>query len=131
MGAKDFFLNPDDAQTLGDINYMRKPVRVRKTFPKTLKYKDGFEVVKEVSSMGDKNFNTELDQDRTSNTVFNPTPSSQSQPGITGGSAVTQTNTNGFQPVNANPNTKPEERRRKDNSMDMFRNMARNIRKGR
>ena len=46
MGKNDFFLEPDDAQTLGDINYMRKSVRVRRTFPKTLKNKDGFAIEK-------------------------------------------------------------------------------------
>lgn len=147
MGKKDFFLSPDDAQTLGDIDYMRKAKRVRKTFPKTLKNKDGFELVTETSSM--ENRNSMTDQDKSKNTVFNPTPSSQSQPGATGGSAVTQTN-NGFQSqssittgsavnqantkssfTNANSNKKPEERRQQDNSMDMFRNMARNIKRGR
>ena len=54
MANKDFFLSPDDAQTLGDINYMRKSVRVRHTFPKTLRNPDGFAVEKEVSSSEDR-----------------------------------------------------------------------------
>ncbi len=53
MANQDFFLSPDEAQTLGNINYMRKSVRVRHTFPKNLKNPQGFEVVKEVSSIED------------------------------------------------------------------------------
>ena len=54
MASKDFFLDPDDAQTLGDINYMRKSIRVRHTFPKTLKNPQGFAIEKEVSSSDDR-----------------------------------------------------------------------------
>lgn len=145
MGDKDFFLDPDDAMTMGDINYMRKATRTRRTFPKTLKNKDGFSFENEVSSIENrtnlyKNSNT--NQNTTENTVFNPTPSSNSQPGITGGSAVTQTNqvqpqtgaTTGFerqisQPANPQPSQKSSEKRRPaDDGMDMFRNMAKNMR---
>lgn len=138
MADKDFFLSPDDAQTLGDINYMRTAKRVRKTFPKTLKNKDGFETITEVSSVEDRSgiYKNNETRNTISNTVFNPTPSSQSQPGITGGSAVTQTKMTQSQPSissgsNVDSSKSPEERRQKDNGMDMFRNMAKNIRRGR
>jgi hypothetical protein len=141
MGDKDFFLEPDDAMTMGDINYMRTSKRTRRTFPKTLSNKSGFAVENEVSSMEDrsnlyKGGNT--NQNTTVNTVFNPTPSSQSQPGVTGGSAVTQTNSvREFTPEAQSmsqssfdaPQSSTEKRRPSDNSMDMFRNMAKNIRK--
>ncbi len=140
MAKNDFFLSPDDSQTLGDIDYMRKAKKVRKTFPKTLKYKDGFEVSIESSSMGNTGFGNEI----------KPTlSSSQGQPGATGGSIVTQTSGN-FKPqssittgsavnqantqtssFNASYSKKPEQRRQSDSSMDMFRNMARDIKKGR
>jgi hypothetical protein len=42
MGDKDFFLDPDDAMTMGDINYMRTSKRTRRTFPKTASNK-GFD----------------------------------------------------------------------------------------
>jgi hypothetical protein len=141
MGDKDFFLSPDDAMTMGDINYMRTSKRTRRTFPKTLKNKDGFEFENEVSSMDNRNNlykGSNTNQNTTVNTVFNPTPSSQSQPGITGGSAVTQTNpvrefTPEVQPLSQTnfdaPKPAAEKRRPSDNSMDMFRNMAKNIRK--
>lgn len=133
MGDKDFFLSPDDAQTMGDINYMRTAKRTRRTFPKTLKNKDGFAFENEVSSVEDRNNlykGNNTNQDTTENTVFNPTPSSQSQAGITGGSAVNQTNqvqpgASTSQPIQSSS----EKRRPSDNSMDMFRNMAKKIRK--
>ena len=139
MGDKDFFLSPDDAQTMGDINYMRKAKRTRRTFPKTLKNPDGFAFENEVSSIENRagmfkgNNNN---QNVAANTVFNPTPSSQSQPGATGGSAVTQTNSSQpestIQSTPASSSTSsstPQKRRQTDSSMDMFRNMAKNIRK--
>lgn len=141
MGDKDFFLDPDDAMTMGDINYMRTSKRTRRTFPKTLSNKSGFAVENEVSSMEDRSNlyrGSNTNQNTTVNTVFNPTPSSQSQPGVTGGSAVTQTNPvreftpeaqatsqSGFDA----PKPSTEKRRPSDDSMDMFRNMAKNIRR--
>ncbi|WP_052055420.1 hypothetical protein [Myxosarcina sp. GI1] len=140
MAKNDFFLSPDDSQTLGDIDYMRKAKKVRKTFPKTLKNTEGFEITVETSSMGNAGFGNEI----------KPTlSSSQGQPGATGGSIVTQTSGN-FKPqssittgsavnqantqtssLNASYSKKPEQRRQSDSSMDMFRNMARDIKKGR
>ena len=143
MGDKDFFLSPDDAMTMGNIDYMRKSTRTRRTFPKTLKNKDGSAFENEVSSMEDRSKfskNSNTNQNISENTLFNPTPSSNSQPGITGGSAVTQTNSNpsqtnfqqstGFtpKPKFEAPKQSPEERRKSDDGMDMFRNMAKNMR---
>lgn len=108
MANNDFFLSPDDAQTLGNINYMRKSVRVRHTFPKNLKNPKGFEIVKEVSSsedqiVGDFNNNSSANSfSQSTNTNF----SSQSVVGST-----------------------PTEIRNSGTSIDMFRNMARKIRK--
>ena len=145
MGDKDFFLSPDDSMTMGDIEYMRKPKRVRRTFPKTISNKAGFAVETEVSANEDrsgmfKGNSNNNNQNIAANTVFNPTPSTQNQAGVTGGSAVTQTE---FEPQAAStpapapapaPAPKPaaappEERRKADTSMDMFRNMAKNIRR--
>ena len=141
MGDKDFFLSPDDAMTMGDINYMRSTKRTKRTFPKTLGNKGGFAIENEVSSIEDRSNlykNSNTNQNTTANTVFNPTPSSTSQPGITGGSAVTQTGTTEAtskpNPVSKSqssfqaPKSSPEERRQSDDGMDMFRNMAKNMR---
>lgn len=114
MANKDFFLSPDDAQTLGNINYMRKSVRVRHTFPKTLKNPNGFAIEKEVSSSDDRtvdNFNNNFST--ASNTSFS-TPSIPTVQN-TSNSAIDK-------PVNPTPKKRPQ-----GTSMDMFRNMARNI----
>ena len=107
MANKDFFLSPDDAQTLGDINYMRKSVRVRHTFPKNLKNPNGFEIVKEVSSSEDKLVNN-LNDKRSENSF----------------SQSTNNTNNNFSSQPAQSYPKPREQ---GTGMDMFRNMARSI----
>lgn len=140
---KDFFLSPDDAQTLGDIDFMRESKKVKKSFPETHANQSSFEIVTETSSIENEASNARTDRDQSSNTVSNSTSSSQGQPGITGASAVTQTQS-GFTPSsamnqintkssfdNANSNKTPEERRQNDDSMDIFRDMAQDITKKR
>ena len=122
MGKNDFFLEPDDAQTLGDINYMRKSVRVRRTFPKTLKNKDGFAIEKQVSatedvSLSDKNRGFQAQ----SNTFFTTSPAPAAP-------ETQQTNSEVTNNI-SQPTPTSEDRRQTDTSMDMFRNMARNIKK--
>ena len=100
MANQDFFLSPDEAQTLGNINYMRKSVRVRHTFPKTVKNPQGFEVEKEVSSLEDNSFSSipeKSPESSSSSSTFSST--SMSSP------KSTQSSSN----------------------MDMFRNMARKL----
>ncbi len=123
MAKNDFFLDPDDAQTMGDINYMRKSVRVRRTFPKTLKNKDGFAIEKQVSAtedvaLSDRNVGNGLVSSNNSFTPSNNSFVAQTQ------NTVTQEPSNNIQPT-----SNPEERRQTDTNMDMFRNMARNIKK--
>ena len=115
MGKNDFFLEPDDAQTLGDINYMKKSVRVRRTFPKTLKNKDGFAIEKQVSATEDIDL-SDRNRFAQSNGFSANTESSNttSQPETN----ISQSNFNGNS-------------RKTDTSMDMFLNMARNIKKRR
>jgi hypothetical protein len=131
MGNKDFFLSADDAQTFGDINYMRKSKRVRKTFPKTLKNKDGFEITVDTSSIEDRSkFYNGNGNGNPSTAVFtSPTPTfdretfSEKYVDLEPGS-----NGNGSQPVGEQ--TQPvEKRRQKDDGMDIFRNMAKTMRK--
>ncbi|MEL6929388.1 MAG: hypothetical protein AAFO95_12230 [Cyanobacteria bacterium J06600_6] len=145
MGDKDFFLSPDDAMTMGDIEYMRTSKRTRRTFPKTLSNKEGFAIENEVSSVRDNNNKApkvnKNEQNAAANTFLNTTPSTMSQPSMTGGSAVPQA-----QPVQASesapaapaapapqtfdaPKPSAEKRRPADDSMDMFRNMAKNIKR--
>ena len=131
MGDKDFFLSPDDSQTLGDINYMRKSVRVKRTFPKTLANKDGFAIEKSVSAdnmdTDDGSFNRSgAFKPATNNNDFATYQNSFTQPVQPVQPAQNNTPE---QPVQPAPTPKPEERRKVDTNLDMFRNMARNIRK--
>lgn len=96
-----FFLNPDEAKTLGNIEFMRKSHKIRRTFPKT-QGNQVTEVIKEVSSIN-----------KTSQT--NASVESQaSQP--------TEAKTE-------NPTQSTPRRRGSDSSMDLFRNMARDLKK--
>lgn len=106
MASKDFFLDPDDAQTLGDINYMKKSVVVRHTFPRNLKNPNGFEVVKEVSSREERRVGNR--QQTSVTTSFSPVQT-KTEP------------TNELTPKSTSMNT--------NTSMNMFRNMAKNIRR--
>ncbi|MGL5943072.1 MAG: hypothetical protein ACRC2S_22430 [Waterburya sp.] len=111
MANQDFFLSPDDAQTLGNINYMRKSVRVRHTFPKNLKNPNGFEIIKEISSSEGKSVG---------NLLKNVTETVLSQ--LTSTNDTNNTNNPSPEPVKSF--SKP---RIANTSMDMFRNMARSL----
>ena len=116
MASKDFFLSPDDAQTLGDINYMRKSVRVKHTFPKNLKNPNGFEIVKDVSSSQDMTLDRGMEIANTSigyKTPKNTSFSSQA------GAIKPQQDSNSSSGSTLKNNV--------GSSMDMFRNMARNL----
>lgn len=97
--AKTYFLSEDDAKTLGNIDYMRTPKKIRRTFPKTASTGKSSEFIQSVSSM-------EMVRDGQSPSVPSvPTSSAPATPSQT------------------------EERRRSDSSMDMFRNMAKDIKR--
>lgn len=92
-----FFLQPDDAKSFGNIEFMRKPNTIQRSFPKTLKGK-GAKVIRQVSSI--------------------------------------ETNGNGaIEAVNfAKPDSKAEipvnsDRRSTDTNLDMYRKMARDLKK--
>lgn len=110
---KAFFLDPDEAKTYGDIEFMRQPNTSKKSFPKTLSNPEGQERVEEVSASEKKSLSN-----NNGNQSNNP-QSSQSSP----------------EPTPANPpsSTKNdpaiEQRRQSDSSLEMFRNMARDINK--
>ena len=132
MGKKDFFLEPDDAQTFGDINYMRMSKKVRKTFPKTLKNPDGFAIEKSISAEKVSKFSdaNSTYQAKSTSSNYQP-PSFNAAPVNT--SPVTERSPKAESKPFSAPEPKPSptpEPRKPDNSMDMFRNMAKNIRKG-
>ncbi|MEB3311552.1 MAG: hypothetical protein VKJ02_15100 [Snowella sp.] len=95
-----FFLEPDDAQSLGNVEFMRKPITIRRTFPKTAN-SNGGELVQEVSSMEKKKLG-----------------------GVPAVSVpTTQTGqTSSVEPVNS-------DRRSSDDSLDRFRQMAKDLKK--
>lgn len=92
-----FFLEPDEAGTLGNVDFMRKQITTRRTFPKTLKG-DGGELIQSVSST------EKVELKKEGLPVINP-------------------KTEAIAPDVAVPN----ERRSSDNSLDMFRKMARDM----
>lgn len=97
-----YFLNPDEAKTFGDIDYMRTSKTTRRTFPKTLDNKEGGELIQEVSS--------EKAQKKNSNETIKPKSALNSA-------------------SESNSSFTPQQNRNTDTSMDMFRNMAKKVKK--
>ncbi len=95
-----FFLEPDDAKTFGDIEYMRTPNKVKHKFPKSKANGGGFEITKELNAMEIKGLNA---------------PAAPAAPAPTAADAPT-----------ANPSNP---RRATDSTMDMFRQMAKSIKR--
>ncbi len=96
--GKSYYLNMDEAQSLGNVDYMRTAKKIRRTFPKTVNNPE-MELEKEVSAMN-----------------------------MSDGSSAGQSSTEGFSGAAA---TDPQitERRKSDSSLDMFRSMAKEMRK--
>lgn len=106
-----FYLDMADARTMGNTEYMKTSKTVRRTFPKTLDQPEELELIQQVSAMD------RIVEGETQSTMVSPF-----------GSVVPE----------AAPEAAPEapkavapaeERRSADSSMDMFRSMARDIKK--
>lgn len=104
-GKGAYFLEPDDAKTFGDIDYMRTSKMVRRTFAK------GEARVRQVSAMDDVEMN---------GATFGSAQTPQQKP-----QPSSQSETKTFK-----PSSSEAKRRSPDSNMDMFRNMAKDIRKG-
>jgi hypothetical protein len=109
-GKGAYFLEQDDAKSMGNIEYMRKAKTVKKTFP-GIAGREGFETVETISNMEKLKDGQPV--------------ASQNKNGVS---------SNGFKPAAQTDESKTvsnetSERRRSDSSMDMFRNMARDIKK--
>lgn len=106
-----FYLDADAAKTLGDLDYMRTSKSIRRTFPKAKLGEDNASV-RSVSAMnmqnGMQNGAMSLQNGNGASAPIAPTASASSTP-----AAESRTT-----------------RRSGDTSLDMFRNMAREIRKG-
>ena len=109
---KAFYLDPDDAKTYGDIDYMRESRKTRKTFPKTLDNPEGSELVEEVSAMNKKSLSKSNSNQQNGKT--NNQPSQEAQEG---------------KMYSAKDDPSLQQRRKSDSSLDAFRNMARDIKK--
>lgn len=111
-----YFLNSDDARTYGDVDYMRTTKKVRRTFPKTVNNAE-MEMEKEISSMN----------------ANNPKLGTQ-VPKVSMGSIATSNSSTSSASSNSSNGSVPTDaqvaaRRKSDSSLDMFRNMAKDLRK--
>lgn len=104
--SKEFFLDMNEARTYGNLEYMQTAKKVKRTFPKTASQPEELELVQEVSAMNQRIVAEGAEAAAMSTTE---TPAAQS-------SAVVSSN-------------EAAERRKTDTSMDMFRSMAKQIRK--
>lgn len=103
----EYFLDADTAKSFGDIDYMRTAKAVRKSFPKTLDSKgDDLEIVEVVSSMQKDTFS-----------------GSQAL-----GKSAAKSETTTEQPKPIKPEIKAS-KASNDTNLDMFRKMARDIKK--
>jgi hypothetical protein len=98
-----FFLDSDSAKSLGDLDYMRASKTVKRTFPKTASDPEEKAVTVEISAM----------TKRVNGTVQTSASSAEIA----------------SQPISKPQSDVAAERRQADSSMDLFRNMAREIRK--
>ncbi|OLP20213.1 hypothetical protein BST81_01935 [Leptolyngbya sp. 'hensonii'] len=97
QSSGSYFLNADEAKTMGNVDYMRTAKTVRRTFPSS---KGEIEIIEQISAV-EKKQGTEF------------SAPSESAPET---------------PVSIK-DERVAERRQTDTSMDMFRNMARSIKK--
>ncbi len=80
----EYFLDADSAKTLGDVEYMRKPKKVRHTFP------TGVELVEEVSSIERRELTAETNSSNSSTPPVAPEPPKT----VTSSSATEKSSTN-------------------------------------
>ncbi|MGB3790784.1 MAG: hypothetical protein WA949_22445 [Phormidesmis sp.] len=115
-----FYLNDDDAKSFGNIEYMRSSKTVRRTFAKKKGQAEHMESVRQISSTAakslDANSNNSSGPSQAAAT-FNSYSASSSAPKAEGSSTASSSA------------PKPARRKPASSDMDMFRNMAKDIRK--
>ncbi|NJN74029.1 MAG: hypothetical protein HC799_15065 [Limnothrix sp. RL_2_0] len=120
----DFFLDFEDAQTLGDTEYMKQSKTIKRTFPK-LKGNPGKTIISQVSAENMRDVEPTQEAPRSSSS-FGSFTSSFSAPAPSAPATAAQT------PETPAPETPPAPKMQNvkvDSSMDMFRNMAKKISK--
>jgi hypothetical protein len=108
--SRGFYLDADAAQSFGNTEFMRKPIKIKRTYAKT------------VGSPTEKVFIQEVSSLKASIVAEN------SQSGLETAGSSSFGSTNGSKPT-TNSNSASEARRSSDNSLDMFRSMARDLKK--
>lgn len=115
-----FYLNDDDAKTFGNIDYMRSSKTVKRTFAKKKGQAEHMESVRQISSSTAKNIEA------------NNGSSASAQPTVTFSSfntpAASAPKAEETKPA-ATENAPAPRRKPASSDMDMFRNMAKDIRK--
>ena len=107
-----FYLNDDDAKTFGNIEYMRSSKTVRRTFAKKKGQEKHMESIRQISAMKA----AAADNDG----VFSP---------LTQDVAAANGAQSGAAPDMGVPKSERPRRKPGSSDMDMFRNMAKDIRK--
>ena len=142
-----FFLSEDDAKSFGDIDFMRKEVVVRRTFAKKKGEVEEMESVKSISSSTSKkvgeavtptpstySFNTPVAPAAPAPAPATPAaPPAPAAPTASEVPAASEPSAPAAAPAASEPAPASLQdtvvRRTPDTSMDMFRNMAKNIRR--
>lgn len=127
-----FYLNNDDAKTFGNIEYMRSSKTVKRTFAKKKGQAEHLESVKSISAMAatevGANNNGYSQQPRATFSGIAasvPVASASSETQATSGASAEKASTENKRAESA----KSSARRSPSQDMDMFRNMAKSIRK--
>ena len=131
-----YFLSEDEAKSFGDIDFMRKEVVIRRTFAKK-KGAEEMESVKSISSSAKKEVEpaTSPTTSFRAQSFFGSTSSQPSTPSTPAASAPAPSTPAPSAPAPSAPApstpaaSTPQPRRTASDDMDMFRNMAKKIRK--
>lgn len=130
-----FFLDNDESKSLGDIEYMRTPNTVRRTFAKKAGEKDHKEFIQNVTAMGREVDDVSADEfkPKERKRVERQLVNEKSYPTFGGGSVKTagsvkpeEIQAKVAETQQASTNTKAATG---DSSMDMFRKMAKDMNK--
>lgn len=113
-----YYLSPDDARTYGNVEYMRSVKSIRRTFSKKKVGEDN-EMIRTISAL-------EMQKAMQSGQAVPMQPKSN---GTTNGATNSSVNGASAPAPKAAETPTNTERRRADGDMDMFRNMARDLKK--
>ncbi len=136
-----FFLESDEAKSLGDLDYMRTPNVIRRTFPKSASSPGHKELIQSYTATGQSVIKAEGLEVKKDGSVLQPQQQQYNSYVVPASSAATApssfgTTTTASSSFGASPApapapapapSEPAPRRSGDDGMDMFRNMAKNI----